>query len=204
MVPHAGNTACRMTWRGQALYKANKNTSPYFCPCPVCYMARAFSGHCSLQQLALCCELTSDAGLAALSGLHFLEDLTLCEGPAISAQRLVGVMQRLPRLKVRGAEGLWKKGWRIETYRRTPGLASCLPQAHLRCWPGRIVWVTLLRRSHTVHTPCKGPAVSAQRLVGVIQRLPRLKVRGDEDLWWQGWKGWHFETDRRTPGLASC
>lgn len=61
---------------------------------------RAFSGHCNLRHLSLCCEHTSDAGLAALSGLSHLQDLTLCEGVAISAQRLVGVIQRLNRLKV--------------------------------------------------------------------------------------------------------
>lgn len=64
---------------------------------------RAFSGHCNLRHLALSCEHTSDAGLAALSGLAHLADLTLCEGPAISAQRLVGVIQRLPRLAVSGS-----------------------------------------------------------------------------------------------------
>jgi hypothetical protein len=84
-------------------------TSLHCCPCLAC--CRAFSGHCSLQQLALCCEHTSDAGLAALSGLQLLEDLTLCEGPAISTQRLVGVIQRLPRLKVGWRrEGRWNDG----------------------------------------------------------------------------------------------
>lgn len=69
---------------------------------------RAFSGHCNLRHLALSCEHTSDAGLAALSGLSHLADLTLCEGPAISAQRLVGVIQRLPRLAVSvGWSELW-------------------------------------------------------------------------------------------------
>lgn len=62
-------------------------------------LIRAFTGHCSLIHLALSCEHTSDAGLAALSGLSHLQDLTLCEGVAISAQRLIGVIQRLPRLK---------------------------------------------------------------------------------------------------------
>lgn len=61
-------------------------------------LIRAFSGHCNLRHLALSCEHTSDAGLAALSGLSHLADLALCEGPAISAQRLIGVIQRLPRL----------------------------------------------------------------------------------------------------------
>jgi hypothetical protein len=84
--------------------------------CVSCTSAhRAFSGHCNLRHLALSCEHTSDAGLAALSGLSHLADLTLCEGPAISAQRLIGVIQRLPRLAVSGpsnavavrARGLW-------------------------------------------------------------------------------------------------
>eukprot|EP00775_Hariotina_reticulata_P008860 gene8860-9039_t len=61
---------------------------------------RAFTGHCSLIRLALACEATSDAGLAAVSSLTRLRELTLCGGPAVSPQRLISVVQHLPHLQL--------------------------------------------------------------------------------------------------------
>jgi hypothetical protein len=84
------------------------------CPTPFthlpCAACSAFSSNCALQRLVLNCDTTSDAGLAAVSSLSRLRDLTLCEGRAISPWRLVSVVRRLPQLQVCLCWSLWDVG----------------------------------------------------------------------------------------------
>ena len=67
----------------------------------VVFLSRALTGHSFLSRLGLACEPITDQGLGALTYLTRLTELTLLDGTHLSAERLVSVASRLPRLQVR-------------------------------------------------------------------------------------------------------
>jgi hypothetical protein len=70
-----------------------------FCCC-LWWWFRALTGHSFLSRLGLACEPITDQGLGALTYLTRLTELTLLDGTHLSAERLVSVASRLPRLQV--------------------------------------------------------------------------------------------------------